>query len=501
MNQNQLPHIDIIIVNYNGIEYLPVCLEALCASEYPDFSVIIVDNNSTDKSVDWIKTNYPDVMVIQNRVNEGFGKANQQGIMHSNSPFFALLNSDTKVDPKWLLPLARTIRDEPLCAAVCSKLLFMNYPEVINAAGGGMNFVGYGYDHDIFSVAAVASSEIKDVFFPTAAACLVRRSAFDHIDGFDDSFFMYHEDVDLGWRFHLMGYSVKYIPDSAVYHAFGGTSLKSGSMHFRNRLGLRHALRSLLKNYEIETLKRVLPVFFQLSIRNFMAGIPTGFFRALFWNFLMMPDTIIKRSRVQRQRKLTDKEISWLIWQDVYLPAYFPDYRINTIDTFTQNHINNNHTDIDLIDNKNCNLGFGWHSCETCSDGSHTLFRWTREGAQFFFWNSDQDSILTLKVLGLSDLLGMKREVIVELTYPSKDNPDEDRYQPENIKEHCKRTRHHFNICSDQWEYIEIPLSGSPGTVEVQIFPSSTWSPHKKFNNSDYRRLGIGVASAIIHKI
>ncbi|MBF0573889.1 MAG: glycosyltransferase family 2 protein [Desulfamplus sp.] len=343
-----LPSIDIIIVNYNGMDYLPTCLESLFSSEYPKFSVIVVDNNSSDKSVDWIKSNYPQVAVIKNKENEGFGKANLRGIKYGNSPFFVLLNNDTKVDPEWLLPLMAIMQKEPLCAAACSRLMFMDRPNVINAAGGGMNFVGYGYDHDIFSTvphqhpylsdSLSLSSKIatnnsvsqllapdfyktKEVFFPTAAACLIRRSAFDDIGGFDSSFFMYHEDVDLGWRFHLRGYSVKYIPQSVVFHAFGGTSLKSGSLYFRNRLGLRHALRSLLKNYEINTLKRVIPIFCQLGINNFRAGIPTGFFRAIIWNFLRLPETIIQRARVQRYRKVTDKELEPLIWQDIALPV------------------------------------------------------------------------------------------------------------------------------------------------------------------------------------
>ncbi|MBF0375936.1 MAG: glycosyltransferase family 2 protein [Desulfamplus sp.] len=343
-----LPSIDIIIVNYNGMDYLPACLEALFLSKYPKFSVIVVDNNSVDNSVNWVQSNYPQVTVIKNKRNEGFGKANLRGIKYGNSPFFALLNNDTKVEPQWLLPLVEVMKKEPKCAAACSRLMFMDKPNVINAAGGGMNFVGYGFDYEIFSTAPSQSSysanslslgseistnngvsqllstdfyKIKEVFFPTAAACLIRRSAFDDVGGFDKSFFMYHEDVDLGWRFHLKGYSVKYIPNSVVFHAFGGTSLKSGSLYFRNRLGLRHALRSLLKNYEITTLKKVLPIFCQLSINNFRAGIPTGFFRAILWNALRLPDTIIQRARVQRDRRVTDKELEPLIWQDIALPV------------------------------------------------------------------------------------------------------------------------------------------------------------------------------------
>ncbi|MBF0302442.1 MAG: glycosyltransferase, partial [Desulfamplus sp.] len=503
----QLPHIDIVIVTYNGFSYLPACLETLFASDYPNFSVIVVDNNSADDSVNWIKTNYPNVIVIENKSNEGFGRANLKGIKQGNSPFFALLNNDTKVDQNWLLPLVEVMQKEPECAAACSRLMFMDNPDVMNASGGGMNFVGYGYDHNIFSIYTPDSSnlnKIDTVFFPTAAACLVRRSAFDDIGGFDRSFFMYHEDVDLGWRFHLKGYSIKYVPESVVFHAFGGTSLKSGSMHFRNRLGLRHALRSLLKNYEITTLKKVIPIFCQLGINNFRAGIPTGFFRAIFWNIVMLPDTIINRVRVQRTRKQTDNEISYLIWQDVFLPVQFPDYQIQKISSFIE-HYKNNQNDfnnrklntnkggnnlefpIDIISNANCNLGYGWHPCEVYFGDGHTLYRWTRQRSQLFFWHHGGDALLRLKILGLSGLLGKPRYFTVQL-----------KLSEQNISEKNIYT-HNFTIHSDQWEQFEAHFSGEQGAVEVLISVAELWSPDEKFNNRDYRRLGIGIASAQIH--
>ncbi|MBF0210053.1 MAG: glycosyltransferase family 2 protein [Desulfamplus sp.] len=492
-----LPSIDIIIVNYNGITYLSSCLESLFQSQYPKFSVIVVDNNSTDGSVSWIKANYPNVVLIENKKNEGFGRANQKGIRFGSSPFFALLNNDTKVDPKWLLPLVEVMQKEPLCAAACSKLLFMNNPELINATGGGMNFVGYGYDHNIFSIdpdsdLLVALSPIdhkpQDVFFPTAAAALFRRSCFDDIGGFDSSFFMYHEDVDLGWRFNLKGYSVKYVPQSVVFHAFGGTSLKLKSMNFRNRLGLRHALRSLLKNYEINSLKKVLPIFFQLGVNNFRAGIPTGFFRAILWNLFMMPDTIIRRARVQQKRKKSDNELLSLIWQDVYLPVQFPDYQIQTIDSFIKNYQNtpdnkdfNLNSPLELINSHTSNLGYGWHPLEIYFGDGETLYRWTRQRAQLFFWHNGGSSILRLKVLGLAKLLKNRRRFSVQLKMADSST--------------FKKV---FLIESDGWEYFDIEFSGDKGVVEVLISVSDMWSPHNKFKNRDYRQLGIGIASATV---
>ncbi|OQY11894.1 MAG: hypothetical protein B6I31_04095 [Desulfobacteraceae bacterium 4572_19] len=483
VNSTNLPSIDVIIVNYNGIKYLPDCLESLFLSQYPSFRVIIVDNASSDNSVKWIKKNYHQVTVIKNKINEGFGKANAKGIEYGDSPYFALLNNDTKVDRNWLIKLVEVMENNFYCATACSKLLFMNNPEVINASGGGMNIIGYGYDHNLFSNNKRASHKIKDVFFATAAACLIRRCHYNSINGFDLSFFMYHEDVDLGWRMNLMGYTVKYVPDSVVYHAFGGTSMKSGSMQFRNRLGLRHALRSLLKNYEITTLKYILPLFCHININNFKAGIATGFFRALLWNLLWLPDTVIKRCRVQRSRKKSDKKLSSLIWQDVQLPVQFPDYSIQNRKSFKNKSVGED--EINIADNTTCHLGYGWYACEPYFKDPSVVYRWTREEAIFFFRYSGRDGLLRLKVLGLSKLLGIKRAFTIYLT----------QYDTLSSLPIC--LKYFFTIESDHWESFDILLSGKPGYVEVRISVAKTWSPHEIFNNKDYRQLGMGVTATI----
>ena len=481
VDEKKMPAVDVVIVNYNGMEYLPVCLESLYCSDYPDFSVIIVDNGSMDNSVNWIKKHYPQVTLIQSAQNLGFGRANSIGVEHGTAPYTALLNNDTKVDKDWLRQLVESMLDNETCGAVCSKLLFMDAPNLVNAAGGGMNFIGYGYDHDFFSVDKKEDKGIKDVFFPTAAACLIKRSVFKDIGGFDKTFFMYHEDVDLGWRMWLKGYSVKYISDSIVYHAFGGTSLKSGSMEFRNRLGLRHALRSLLKNYEISTLKKVLPIFFRLGIRNAFNGVPTGFFKALLWNFFKMPSTIYERFKIQGSRKVSDQELSVLIWQDIPLPVHFPDYTAANCESFAKqdNHdsSSSSSSSMDLISNVDNNLGYGWYPVEVYFGDGSTLYRWTREEAVFYFQHSGATALIGFDVLVLSKMVGRTREFSVILN---------------NVKQ--KK----FAFSSDGWEPVQIKYSGDPGPVEVKICVNDTWCPHEIINNHDYRKLGIGIKGTSI---
>lgn len=470
---DKLPAVDVIIVNYNGMEYLPACLESLFKTDYPLFSVLIVDNDSLDGSPEWVKEKYPEVRLIRNSQNLGFGKANNIGIEKGCSPYIALLNSDTVVEKGWLRPLIETARKDPSVAATCSKLLFLQNPRIVNGVGGGMNYVGYGYDIGAYEVDNGQFDEERDVFFPTAAACVLKRTAFEEAGGFDEQFFMYHEDVDLGWRLRLKGYCIKCVPDSVVHHAFGGTSLKSGSMAFRNNLGQRHALRSLIKNYGFITLSRVLPLFIAIGLRNTIRGRSPDFMKCLLWNMKRLPDTLNERKKIQRTRKVRDKELAPLIWQDIPLPFRFPDYTVMDLESFSGG--TRKISALDMSDSRPDNLGYGWHGVEVYFGDGRTTYRWSKEEAVFYLWNGNGAGIISLEVLGFSETLKRTRTFSISVN-----------------EESCQE----FNIISDTWESVTVQYHGEPGPLEIKIMVTDTWSPDDHFGNGDYRRLGIGVKRA-----
>ncbi len=470
---DKLPSVDVIIVNYNGMEYLPACLESLFKTEYPLLAITLVDNDSRDGSPEWVKEKYPEVRLIRNNQNLGFGKANNIGIEKSCSPYIALLNSDTVVEKGWLRPLVETARKDPSVAATCSKLLFLQNPRIVNGVGGGMNYVGYGYDIGAYEVDNGQFDEERDVFFPTAAACVLKRTAFEEIGGFDERFFMYHEDVDLGWRLRLKGYRIKCVPRSVVYHAFGGTSFKSGSMAFRNNLGQRHALRSLIKNYGFMALSKVLPLFITMGLRNTIRERSPDFLKCLLWNMKRLPDTLHERSKIQRTRKIRDKELSPLIWQDIPLPFRFPDYSVMDLGSYLAGK--RRLSFLDMSDSRPDNLGYGWHGIEVYTGGGRIKYRWTKGEAVFYLWNNHGDGIISLDVLGLSETL--KRERVFSVCV--------------NDGKSCE-----LKIVSDEWATVTIPYYGEPGPLEIRIEAADIWSPHDQFKNGDYRRLGIGIKRA-----
>lgn len=303
-----LPTVSVVIVTLDGRHHLERCLPALFATTGVALEVIVVDNGSRDGTVDWLRESWPQVKVVPLVKNLGFGEANRRGIGAAASDWIALLNNDTEVEPGWLEALARPMLTDPSIAATCSVLELMHHPGVLNAHGGGMTWLGYGFDRAFGRPLSVLADEppLDDVIFPTAAAMLMRRSAFDAIGAFDRAFHMYHEDVDLGWRWRLAGKRVVVVRDSRVMHAFGGTTANRHGDAWRARMGMRHNLRTLLKCFGAGMLLRALWNIAKLWWRRraFREAATT-----VAWNIVHLPGTLAARWRIQRRRVVSDSEL------------------------------------------------------------------------------------------------------------------------------------------------------------------------------------------------
>ncbi len=268
------PLITVSIVNLNGSNYLKDCLESLKKLNYPAemLEIIIVDNGSNDDSVKFIRNNYPEAKIIQNSRNLGFAKANNQAAAEAKGEYVAFLNNDTKVDENWLIELLRPVygSDETICSG--SKVLSFD-GKSIDFAGGMINFEAKGFQID-YGMPKEKDNHNMERFLPfvNGGAMLVRRDVFVNSGGFDEDFFAYYEDVDLGWRLWVLGYKVVFAPDSIVYHMHHGTS-KAFSEDKLRYLKERNALISLYKNYGEQSLAAILAA----TLSNIFARIFTDF--------------------------------------------------------------------------------------------------------------------------------------------------------------------------------------------------------------------------------
>jgi GT2 family glycosyltransferase len=256
MGEN-LPTVSVLVLNRNGREHLPVCLTSLEKQTYPRnrFEIVLVDNGSTDGSLKLVRIGYPRVRLVRFDRNLGFSAPYNAAIRECDSQFVAVLNNDTRVAPDWIGELV-SAAERHNAAAVASKIL--NWTgETIDFAGGVTSIFGHSWQADCGQPATREYDE-KPLLSPCAGSALFVREAFLEAGGFDEDFFAYFEDVDLGWRLNLFGQRIVFAPMAVTYHRVHGTSSRWAYAQ-RLRLFERNALAMIYKNYEASTLERVLP--------------------------------------------------------------------------------------------------------------------------------------------------------------------------------------------------------------------------------------------------
>ena len=462
--------VEIIIVNYNGLEHLKRSLPSVLNTNYPFFSVTVVDNNSTDGSVEYIQRNYPEVKIIKNPSNLGFGAANDKAIQQSDARLIALLNNDTEVEPNWLTYLVCYILSDGDIAATSSKLLLMKHPSVLNNAGGGMSYLGFGYDIGLYLPDSNRDLKPKEILFPSGAACLMRKEYYERVGGFDSSFFMYHEDVDLGWRFWIYGYRVIFVPQSRVYHAYGGTSHSIGGHSLREVYGLQHALRSLIKNYQLPHLARAFTLFLLLCLKKY----PHSFWKIIKWNLKVLRSSLSQRKIINENRVNSDLNLfqKGLIDKGIYPNVYHPDYEIINLESFKKS--GNTRDFILMAVTDSCNLGYGWHRKEIWHKDGHTRIRCTMSEAVAYLYSEISDGHILMEVASLSIAIGLKQSFSLFIN----DNQIAD-----------------FVIEDDNMKVIKVPFKDILGLMEIRLKVNKTFIPNKFFRNGDERDIGIAVKS------
>lgn len=241
--------LSVIILNWNGKEVMKRFLPSVIANTVgEEVEVIVADNGSTDGSVDWLRTDYPDVRIIQLDENYGFAEGYNRAIAQVDSEFVLLLNSDVEVENGWWQPLLNFMVETPEAGAVMPKILSYNHPRLFEhagAAGGLIDSLGYPYCRGrVLSTVEEDRGQYDgppvEVAWATGAAMLVRRSAFIEAGGLDASFFAHMEEIDFCVRMRRLGYKSYVISDSRVFH-LGGGALPYGNprktyLNFRNNL-------------------------------------------------------------------------------------------------------------------------------------------------------------------------------------------------------------------------------------------------------------------------
>ncbi len=321
------PTVSIIIPTYNGRAHLEECLRSLHALIYPSDrrEIIVVDNGSTDGSLEYVKASYQEVTVVRNEKNMGFAGPCNQGAECSQSEYLAFLNNDTRVDSEWLNELTRSI-DSPKGKAekvVCAAGKIVSWDgRILDYGGGVMNFHGHGHHLGMGQPASASPSHEQPTLFACAASMLIRRDVFFEVGGFDTDYFAYFEDVDLGWRLWLFGFQVLYCPTAIVFHRGQGTAALSQAD--RKRLLERNGLFNIFKNYSDAFLERtLLPA---LSLATMKASLDreysTSYLDGINDFFASLDRLRLKRRDVQRRRTVEDSRI-FPLFREPFRPSFY----------------------------------------------------------------------------------------------------------------------------------------------------------------------------------
>lgn len=263
-----LPTVAVVIINCDGRGMLATCLESLHASDYPadNLKVVVVDNGSRDGSVPWLQRAWPDTVIVANDRNLGFTPACNQGAKAAGDvQLLAFLNNDVRVDRAWLRELVSPIvRGE--CASTGGLMLNPDGTK-IDHAGGGTNFHGIAVAHGYQDAPGASHDTPMRVLFACGGAMAITREVFEELEGFDDDFFAYYDDLDIGWRTNLLGHEIHYVPSAICHHDHSGTSRRFPPEQIR-LLQVRNAFLCCMKSYDDDHFDRLLPSMLALAMRR-----------------------------------------------------------------------------------------------------------------------------------------------------------------------------------------------------------------------------------------
>lgn len=292
--------ISIVIPNYNGNKYLKGCIDAIYNTHQIPFEIIIIDNGSTDSNYNWLKE-YKNIYFKQLDKNYGFSRAVNEGVKQAQGKYVLLLNNDTEIYEGFIEELVRCIEKDPKTFSVCSQMIQYHRPSFIDDAGDEYNLLGWAYKRGD-GQAVDTYNKVERVFSACAGAAIYRKSVFEEIGYFEESFFAYMEDVDISYRALIHGYKNMYCPDAKVLHIGSATS---GSKYnaFKVRLAARNNIYVPYKNMPFLQLIINMPFLLLGYLIKYIFFIKKGFGKEYKEGFLEGVRTLKKIDKVKFEWK------------------------------------------------------------------------------------------------------------------------------------------------------------------------------------------------------
>ena len=315
---NLQPPASIIIPNWNGVHHLPTCLDSLRRQSYPDFEVIVVDNGSTDGSLELLARDYPEVKVVALPENRGFAGGVNAGIREARGEIVAVFNNDAEADPCWLGELAGALARHPEAGMATPKVLLLDRREVINTTGDFYGVDGVPGNRGVWQRDEGQFNDEEYVFGAAGVAAAYRRAMLDEVGLLDEGLISYCEDVDLAWRAQLAGWKCVYVPKAVVYHKLSATGGGKIASYYCGR----NFIYVMAKNYPTTLLRkhwqRIVGAQFDIAwqaLKAWRGEAARARLRGQLAGLWGLPRMLAKRRVVQAGKQVSDEYLESILTQ------------------------------------------------------------------------------------------------------------------------------------------------------------------------------------------
>ena len=326
----EYPKVSIVILNWNGEEYLKRFLPSVTKTKYSNLEIIVGDNASSDNSISLVKNNFPDVKILENPINYGFAKGYNEILKRVNADYYVLLNSDVETSENWLQPCIDFLENNNKAEACQPQILDLknkNHYEYAGASGGYIDIWGFpfckGRVFDTIEEKRADYQKNEEVFWASGACLIIKANRYHELGGLDEDFFAHMEEIDLCWRLKNEGGQVWSIANTHIFH-LGGGSLNYGNpkkvyLNFRNNLWM------LIKNLPISSLLWRLPLRMLVDYLAVLKFISEGAFKSAFAIIRAHFDVEWSLKRTLKKRTPNQKKLTKMrgVYNKSLVWAYF----------------------------------------------------------------------------------------------------------------------------------------------------------------------------------
>lgn len=313
------PRVSVIIPTYNGLALLRPCLDALRRQTYRDFEVLVVDNASSDGTVETLRRDYPEVRILALSTNGGYTMGCNVGIRAARGDLLVMLNNDTEAETNWLSALVDALERYPEAGSAASRMMIYGDRTKIHSAGDLYRVNGIPDSRGVWQPYGPPFDQERLVFGACGGAAMYRRAMIEEIGGFEERFFMYCEDIDLAWRAQLAGWKCVYVPEAVIYHhlsATGGGKLASYYVG-------RNTLWVIARNYPTPLLRRYWRQIFaaqwavaRSALRAWRGTAARARLRGQIAGLLTHWRWVGARRSIQARRRVSDEYIESILQKD-----------------------------------------------------------------------------------------------------------------------------------------------------------------------------------------